>query len=163
MITGAAVALVGGVAAVLSVEYGWIRGGGRVGPGFVPGVSASIMAAYGTAITVCGVVRSAADEDPGTDGAAPAGPLPDEADPRERPRDLGSTLQVLGLMLAAIYAMQWLGFLISFSILSFLLVGVVDREGWIRAAAYAVAVGVTTWIVFDVTLGVPLPPGTLLR
>lgn len=165
LLTGAALALIGGAAAVLSIQYGWFRAGGRIGPGFVPGVSAGIMAAHGATIAVRGVAaaRDGGEQGPGVDVAAQVAHAADEADPRERPRDLRSTMWVLGFMLAAIYAMKWLGFVISFSVLSFLLVAFVENEGRVRAAAYALAVGATTFVVFDLALGVPLPGGSLLR
>lgn len=163
LVSGALLAGLGGFVTLQSFDYGWFRAGERVGPGLVPGLAGSVMLGLGVVIVLRALVRRTemAARSP---GAEPAGSdVADKAEPgpAERPRDPASTALVLGLTLAAIYATQWLGFVVTSGLLVFALVAVVEREAILRSAAYAAAVAFTVWLVFDYALNVPLPQSFL--
>jgi hypothetical protein len=55
--------------------------------------------------------------------------------------------------------MAWLGFLISFAILTFFMIAVVFRQSPVMAAVVAVAASAVFYAVFPLALSVSLPTG----
>jgi hypothetical protein len=56
---------------------------------------------------------------------------------------------------------QWLGFIVTISLLVFTLLVVVERKNVVRAAAYSVGLTVIAWWVFGTALKSPLETGIL--
>ena len=56
---------------------------------------------------------------------------------------------------------QWLGFLVTISLLVFTLLVVVERKNVVRAAAYSVGLTVLAWWLFGTALKSPLETGIL--
>ena len=61
----------------------------------------------------------------------------------------------------AISVYQWLGFIVTISLLVFTLLVVVERKNVFRAAAYSVGLTVIAWWVFGTALKSPLEGGIL--
>jgi hypothetical protein len=61
----------------------------------------------------------------------------------------------------AISVYQWLGFIVTISLLVFTLLVVVERKNVLRAAAYSVGLTVIAWWVFGTALKSPLETGIL--
>ena len=55
--------------------------------------------------------------------------------------------------------MGWLGFLLSFAILTFFMIAVVFRESMMKAGIVAVCAAAGFYVIFPLTLRVPLPTG----
>jgi putative tricarboxylic transport membrane protein len=70
---------------------------------------------------------------------------------------------VLVVLIAAIATTlyQWLGFLLTMSLLVFTLLMVVERKNVLRAAAYSIGLTVIAWWVFGTALKSPLETGIL--
>jgi putative tricarboxylic transport membrane protein len=69
----------------------------------------------------------------------------------------GRVLVVIGGFIAMVAAIEAIGFIASFGLLSFFLVYVVERRSLPRAAAVAVALVLGFLLVFRVFLPIPLP------
>lgn len=76
-------------------------------------------------------------------------------------RDRGHAALLAVITAAAIIAYRPLGFLITMSLLVFLLLVVVERRNALRAAAYAVALTLLAYWVFGKALKSPLERGLL--
>lgn len=114
------------------------------GPGFFPVWYGLAMIALSLGL----VVRSAVRPEPGARGGI----------------DWPGARRALGTWAAfatTIALMQPLGFVVSFGLLTFVLVTVVFRKGLMLALVTAMASAVGFWIVFSVLLGVSLPAGTV--
>jgi hypothetical protein len=57
--------------------------------------------------------------------------------------------------------MGWLGFLLSFALLVFFVVAVVFRQPVVKAGVIALCTAIGFYVVFPLTLQVPLPTGVL--
>jgi putative tricarboxylic transport membrane protein len=57
--------------------------------------------------------------------------------------------------------MGWIGFLVSFALLTFFVITVIFRQSPLRAAIVAVCASAGFYIVFPLALGVNLPTGVL--
>jgi putative tricarboxylic transport membrane protein len=57
------------------------------------------------------------------------------------------------------FAMQWIGFLAGFTILSAFVIGFVFRRSWPRAGIVGLACAMGFWLLFDRLMGVDLPAG----
>jgi putative tricarboxylic transport membrane protein len=68
---------------------------------------------------------------------------------------------VLGLIVAALIAVQLVGFLIAFVLLIFVIAVVVEGRKVVPAAIVSVAAGAVTYAIFVALLRVPLPQGLL--
>jgi hypothetical protein len=70
---------------------------------------------------------------------------------------------LLVVLIAGIATMlyQWLGFILTMSLLVFTLLMVVERKNVLRAAAYSVGLTVLAWWVFGTALKSPLETGIL--
>ena len=66
---------------------------------------------------------------------------------------------VVGITAAAVAAYQWLGFLITMTLLVFALLVVVERANALRAAAYSVALTIGAYWLFGKALKAPLERG----
>ena len=76
--------------------------------------------------------------------------------------DIGGHLRALltwAVFTGAAFAMQWIGFVAGFAILSAFVVGFVFDRSWPRAAAVGLACAAGFWLVFDLLMGVGLPVG----
>jgi putative tricarboxylic transport membrane protein len=166
---GAAVLVLVGLGfAVGGAGYGVFNEEGRIGTGFLPFVSGLLMAVFGLAVAVetwLGARRAAFAAD-GTDGregddllalalaSDDEHPVAGEVEGQGR-----SVALVFALTLGAILLIPFIGFLISFALLLFVLVTWVEREGVARGLAISVAGVVFTYLIFEAFLKVPLPGG----
>lgn len=114
------------------------------GPGFFPVWYGLLMIALSLGL----VLRSAVRPEPGARGGI----------------DWPGARRGLGTWAAfatTIALMQPFGFVVSFGLLTFVLVTVVFQKGMLLAIATAVASALGFWIVFPVLLGVSLPAGSV--
>lgn len=81
-------------------------------------------------------------------------PLPRGADLR---RLLGIALSVIGY----IWLLSYLGFLVASILMALALVRLLTAGSWVRTAVVALAISISTYVLFVVILGVPLPKGEL--
>jgi len=75
--------------------------------------------------------------------------------------DRNHALLVVAIAGVAISVYQWLGFILTMSLLVFTLLVVVERKNLLRAAAYSVGLTVIAWWVFGTALKSPLETGIL--
>ena len=75
--------------------------------------------------------------------------------------DRNHALLVVAIAAVAISVYQWLGFILTMSLLVFTLLVVVERKNLLRAAAYSVGLTVVAWWVFGTALKSPLETGIL--
>ena len=75
--------------------------------------------------------------------------------------DRNHALLVVIIAAIAISVYQWLGFIVTISLLVFTLLVVVERKNVLRAAAYSVSLTVIAWWVFGTALKSPLEAGIL--
>ena len=75
--------------------------------------------------------------------------------------DRGHAALVLVITGAAVAAYQRVGFLITMTLLVFLLLVVVERRRWLPAALYGVGLTLLAYWLFDKVLRSPLEPGLL--
>jgi putative tricarboxylic transport membrane protein len=82
--------------------------------------------------------------------------------PAGAPADVAGHLRALltwAVFAGSAFAMQWIGFVAGFAILSAFIVAFVFRRGWKRAAAVGLASAGGFWLVFAQVMGVGLPTG----
>jgi hypothetical protein len=75
--------------------------------------------------------------------------------------DRNHALLVVIISAIGISVYQWLGFIVTISLLVFTLLVVVERKNVFRAAAYSVGLTVIAWWVFGTALKSPLEAGIL--
>jgi hypothetical protein len=75
--------------------------------------------------------------------------------------DRAHALMLVVITGIAVALYQWLGFILTMTLLVFTLLTVVERRGVLRAAAYSVGVTVIAWWVFAKALKAPLERGIL--
>jgi cellulose synthase/poly-beta-1,6-N-acetylglucosamine synthase-like glycosyltransferase len=75
--------------------------------------------------------------------------------------DRNHALLVIIISGLAISVYQWLGFIVTISLLVFTLLVVVERKNVFRAAAYSVGLTVLAWWLFGTALKSPLETGIL--
>jgi Tripartite tricarboxylate transporter TctB family len=75
--------------------------------------------------------------------------------------DRNHALLVVVISAIGISVYQWLGFIVTISLLVFTLLVVVERKNVFRAAAYSVGLTVIAWWVFGTALKSPLEAGIL--
>jgi Tripartite tricarboxylate transporter TctB family len=75
--------------------------------------------------------------------------------------DRNHALLLVIISAIAISVYQWLGFIVTISLLVFTLLVVVERKNVFRAAAYSVGLTVIAWWVFGTALKSPLETGIL--
>ena len=75
--------------------------------------------------------------------------------------DRNHALLVVAIAAIAISVYQWLGFILTMSLLVFALLTVVERKNLVRAAAYSIGLTTVAWWVFGTALKSPLEKGIL--
>lgn len=182
-ISGAILAAFGLAMTVLSYDLGWLSDG-RARPGLLAGLSGTLMLVTGLYLAVRAVVRRRRSSTAGDMGTAPPDvsqegatveepdheaalateparedTAADQTDGESRRGQRQPVAVTFVLVLIAIYAARWLGFIVSFAVLLFVLVLFVERLAVWKASVYAASVSALTWIIFDLALRIPLPTG----
>jgi len=75
--------------------------------------------------------------------------------------DRNHALQVVVIAGVAISVYQWLGFIVTMTLLVFTLLVAIERKNIIRAAAYSLGLTLIAWWVFGTALKSPLETGIL--
>lgn len=147
-------------------DYGVLNEEGRVGAGFMPFVTGSLLVFFGVVIafeTRRAAGRAASSEV--TEGSGPSllelALSQDDGeqgvpDGEVRGRNVAI---VFGLTLVAILLTPILGFLLAFGLLIFVLVTFVEREGPVLGLLLSIVAIAVTYLVFVLFLAVPLPTG----
>ncbi|MGH3666609.1 MAG: tripartite tricarboxylate transporter TctB family protein [Egibacteraceae bacterium] len=156
LVGGGLLAALGVAVAVASAGYGLFGDDGGIAPGFVPFLSGVLLIGFGSAVAVQAWATRrrtppAASDDATAGDDAAAG---DEHQAR-------AVATVFALTLGALLLASVVGFLVSFAVLMFLLVAVVERRGVVPALAVSVGATVTAWLMFVRFLNIPLPEGLL--
>lgn len=170
-LSGAVVACVGVYVLYESLSYGWFAEAGQMGPGFVPGVSGAFMLGLGLIIALHGLRRGIARQGGLRGGRHPTRTTEHTSTPTDsahteqsagnESQHLRRALVVLGLVLVAIFLARWIGLLPALGSLVFVLAALIEREGVVRSAVYAITLSVAAWLVFGWFLNVPLPTGII--
>lgn len=123
--------------------YEVINDRGRIGTGFMPFATGLLLVLFGAMIGVEALLRGPRDEEGGggEDGSG---------------RTVGF---VFALTFAAILLIPVLGFVVSFGLLVFVLVWLVERGGLLLGAGMGIGAAAFTWLVFVFFLQIPLPGG----
>lgn len=157
--------LVGLAAAIVGSRYGIVVDNGRVGPGLVPTVSGGLLCLLGIALTLRAVREDARGDgarlpDDGTGGEGTAAEDVDLSG-RTSAQRVRQLWIVFGLLLVAILAVNLLGFLVSFGLLVLVISVWLERRGVVASLAVAVGACALIYVVFELFLRVPLPPGLI--
>ena len=75
--------------------------------------------------------------------------------------DLAHAARVIAVTAGAIALYEWLGFLVTMSLLLFSLIFIVERKPLLPALAFSVGVTVFAYVLFGTLLKSPLPRGLL--
>ena len=143
VISGAVLAALGVYIFLQSRAWDYYTADGP-GPGFFPTWYGVAMVALSITLIANNVMRPKSD-------AKPAG----NVDWQAAGRALGTWLAF-----AVSVALMWpLGFVVSFALLTFLIVAFVFKRPWLTAAVTAVVAALTFHVIFPVVLEVQLPTG----
>jgi putative tricarboxylic transport membrane protein len=156
--------VVGLVAAVMGRGYGITIEGGRVGPGMVPFVAGASVAVLSAVLLVQAVRRAAAealDAVPVLDSVQDADDQETDIFGRTEKQRVRQLWTVFGLLLATLFLVTWVGFLIAFGLFIFVVSTFVEKRKPLGSAIVAVAACTFIYLVFELFLGVPLPQGLL--
>jgi putative tricarboxylic transport membrane protein len=156
--------VIGVVATVMGRGYGLTVEGGRVGPGMVPTVAGATVAVLGLVLLLQAGRRAAAEALDAVPVADPVREADDEETDlfgrteKQRVRQLWI---VFALLLATLFAVTWLGFLVGFGVFILVVSTVVEKRRPVPSALVALAACVFVYLVFELFLRVPLPRGLL--
>lgn len=154
---GALILVAIGVAfSTLSVDYGILGTESRISPGFVPFIVGLLLVVFGAMIgwetwrsrvhaTVSAKEYAAEPES--------------ETDKEARYTTTKSVALIFGLLLIAVILSPTLGFLVTFSILVFAILVLVERERLWLSLAISLGIGLLAWLVFYQFMGIHLPLG----
>jgi hypothetical protein len=159
-IFAAAFVAAGLLSIIEGIGYGFIRDDGIIGPGFFPIIIGALLAVLGSGILVATfrktetisrieaveleLEREVAELD--TDAA----PLFDvEGNQR-------AALAVFAGIGAALVASYWLGLILALTVLVFVILQFIERQGLLRSVIAAAVMGFGAWLVFVHYLEVPL-------
>jgi putative tricarboxylic transport membrane protein len=140
VVAGLALAGLGSYVAWRALDWDLLTEDGP-GPGFFPLGYGMLMVALSALLVLRAILR------PGPGGG---------------PADLAGHLRTLltwAVFAGSAFAMQWIGFLAGFAILSAFVVAFVFQRSWPRAVAVGLACAGGFWLVFGQIMGVGLPTG----
>jgi putative tricarboxylic transport membrane protein len=155
VVTYGALTLLGVVAAVIGQGYGLLLANGQVGPGMVPTVSGALLAVLGAVLLLRAVREHRTSPPPPVDRESR------DIFGRTEPERVRHLWLVFGLLLAAIFAVSLLGFLVSFGAFVLVVSTWVERRRLLSSLAITVGAVAFIYLVFVVFLRVPLPQGLL--
>jgi len=141
VIAGLALAALGGFITLRATQWD-LMGEDGPGPGFFPLGYGVLMLALSIALTGRALLRPAMRGDAPVDVAGHA-----------------RALLTWAVFAGTAVAMQWIGFMLGFALLSAFIVAHVFEQGWRRAALVGIACAAGFWVVFQQLLGVSLPTG----
>lgn len=147
---------IGAAFSILSVDYGILGDGSRIGPGFVPFVVGLLLVVFGAMIgweTRQARVHAMANPSESDTKSEP------ETDKEVQYSTTKSVASVFGLLLIAVILAPILGFLLTFSILVFAILAGVEREHIGFSFAISLGIGVIAWLIFYEFMGIRLPSG----
>lgn len=160
----------GVIMAIASLGYDLFAEGGAIGPGLMPFTAGLLLIVFGAAVGAESLRSSAHDRHSGAvkrddrepERAPEGAPQRDGDEDPESQEVSGRTVAlVFALTLGAIASIPLLGFLAPFAVLIFVLVTLVEGQGWVRGVVLGIAASAVTWLVFVRLLQIPLPTGTL--
>lgn len=76
-------------------------------------------------------------------------------------RDLRHAIPVVAITGAAVALYETLGFIVTMSVMMFVLVAAVERRHWAPAALFSLGVALATYFLFTIALKTPLEQGVL--
>lgn len=170
LIGAALLIALGATMAIASIGYELFVEGGRIGPGLMPFTAGLLLIVFGGAVGAESLRSSR--HHPHSESAEGAErkreSAPDTEDPPDGDGSHGAqetswklVALVFALTLSGILLVPLLGFLVPFALLIFVLVALVERQGWVQAAVLGVTASAITWLTFVRLLQIPLPTGIL--
>jgi putative tricarboxylic transport membrane protein len=138
--------VLGALFAAGGIGYGLQRGG-RIGPGFMPLLAGSALVVFAILVGVEALRRP------------PSSPRSPSKTAEEKSYRFVAV--VMALTSGTVLLVQLLGFLVACALLIFVLVAVVERQGWRSALLISVGATAIIWLIFVRLLVVPLPTGML--
>jgi putative tricarboxylic transport membrane protein len=130
--------------AVGATRFELIAEGGRIGPGLMPFVSGVLLVVFGVLVGVEAWWRRERTQEVVADEEAVSN---------------RSVARAFALMLGAVLLVPIIGFLLSFGLLIFALVVLLEREPFWLGLVLSIGAIAVTWIVFVWFLRIPLPQG----
>lgn len=183
LLTGLATVGIGLTIVLLSQSYPWIREGGQVGPGFIPGLSGLVLLLTGIILTIQSLApqREAynADRSRHHGGEESSRGQGQEKEPvwlrnysggseKKSSEAAGSqsfwsgkAAGVLLLSAVAVYASSYIGLLPALIILVFAISKIVEHERLSTSLIMSAGTGGVVWLLFVYILNIPLPTGTI--
>jgi hypothetical protein len=165
----AVLAAVGVAAVVGGLGYGAFGEEGRIGPGFLPVMAGGLVALFGVSDVVSRMrARRRVDEreqllddESAADLEADAGvPDVDIFGRNQKQRNL-QLVAVIGILIATLFLVGLLGFILAFGVLLVVTAVFVERRKLLPSLLVAVLALGVAYLVFGVLLRVPLPQGLL--
>ncbi len=155
--------IVGVIAVVQGLGYGFIRPDGIIGPGFTPIV-------FGVILLFCTVmVLLRSFRDPGEKPVSLIESLAeqtmleaqDDVAPTDRAGSERSALLVAVGIGIALWLAGWIGLIPALSVLVFAILRWIEKESWIKSILISLLLGVAAWLIFTYFLQVPLDFGVI--
>jgi hypothetical protein len=169
LIGAALLIALGATMAIASIGYELFVEGGRIGPGLMPFTAGLLLIVFGGAVGAESL-RSSRHQ-PHSESAEGAERKRESASDTEDPPDgdrheaqetsWNLVALVFALTLSGILLVPLLGFLAPFALLIFVLVALVERQGWVPGAVLGLTATAITWLIFVRLLQIPLPTGIL--
>ncbi|WP_168380993.1 tripartite tricarboxylate transporter TctB family protein [Modicisalibacter radicis] len=149
---------IGAAFSTLSIDYCVLGEEARISPGFVPFIAGLLLVAFGAMIgwetwkSRVHVTTNPTGEDTGPET---------ETDKQARHNTTKSVALIFGLLLIAVILSPILGFLLTFSILVFAILAVVEREHFWFSLVISLSIGLLAWLIFYQLMGIRLPLGII--
>lgn len=173
-------ALVGLVAVLMGLGYGFIGDNDQIGPGFMPVLTGAFILVASLAEIGRLYLGPKGDASTGLGGVAEELSAEAAAAQAAAKDDLGASAEddldtfgrtakqrsrtvplIFGIILAAVLLTQVLGMLLSLTVMMFAIVLLVEKKPLLPSLLTSVAVLGVAYLIFVVMLGVPLPQGML--
>lgn len=178
--------VVGLVAVVMGLNYGFSQENGQVGPGFLPVMTGGFIVVASALELIRMLVAPTSSVEGGWmqavervesealsavsshgAGGSTAGRSQDATTDgldtfgRTHAQSRMAVVLIFGVMLAAILLIPVLGLLLSMSLMVFVLLRFIEGKGWLLSLAVSLVALAAFFLIFKQALGVPLPTGML--
>jgi hypothetical protein len=155
--------VVGVIAVVQGLGYGFIRDDGIIGPGFTPIVFGLILILC-TVMVLVGSFRAPAEKSASLmDELAQQSLLEgvDDVAPVDRAGSERSALLVAIGIGVSLWLAGWIGLIPALTVLVLVILRWIEKETWVKSVLIAVFVGIAAWLIFTYFLQVPLDFGVI--
>jgi hypothetical protein len=162
-IFAAALLIVGVVAVVQGLGYGFVRADGIIGPGFTPIVFGAVLI-FCTVMVLVGSVRAPARKEASLmDELAQQSLVEgrDDVAPPDRAGSERSALLVAVGIGVSLWLAGWIGLIPALTLLVLAILRWIEKESWTKSVVISAVVGIGAWVIFTYCLQGPLDFGAI--